>query len=33
VIFTHGFIDTVGIGLAALGWEDAVRRRISLRFS
>jgi uncharacterized protein len=26
-IFTHGFIDTVGIGLVALGADKAVRRR------
>ena len=28
VIFTHGFIDTIGIGLIAIGGEDYIQKRI-----
>ena len=26
VLFTHGFVDTVGIGLVAAGYDERVRR-------
>jgi len=28
VIFTHGFIDTIGIGLIAVGWDKLLQKRI-----
>lgn len=31
VIFTHGFIDTIGIGLIAIGWDEYLQKRIWIK--